>query len=194
MSKQQINFIFALIVIALGSAAVLSMYMNSSDPIVQTSSPGGSSTDPMPEDHPPVDTANKLAALIQMSADDPQNTEIHTEIGNIHYDLGEYEKAIISYQKSLDLQPGNPYVETDMATCFHNLGQHDEALKILDNVIKYRPGFSQALYNKGIVLIHGKNNIESGIAVWEQLLKTDLDPARRAELEQSINQMKSSVR
>lgn len=194
MSKQQINFIFALIVMGLGSATVLSIYMNSGNPVIRETAPAESSNEPMPENHPPIDTAKKLASLIQMSAEDPQNAEIHIEIGNIHYDLGEYDKAVNSYRKSLDILPDNPYVETDMATCLHRMGRHDEALNILDNVIKSQPDFPQALYNKGIVLIHGKNDIESGIAVWEELLKLDLEPARKAEIEQSIRQLKTSVR
>jgi tetratricopeptide (TPR) repeat protein len=194
-SKRQINFIFAVIVIALGSLAVTFIYMRSGSPVIRPTEQTVSSTGGLPENHPPVDVAQKLAALLQMGAEDPQNADIQMEIGNIYYDLGEYESAAASYQKSLDIRPGNPYIETDLATCFHYLGRDDEALKILDNILKYSPDFSQALYNKGIVLIHGKNDIEGGIAAWEELLKqADLEPARRAEIEQSIQQLKSYTR
>jgi tetratricopeptide (TPR) repeat protein len=194
MNKKRINLIFALIVIGLGFTAVFSVYKSSGNPVRRTAAPNESSTEPLPENHPPVETDQQLAALVQMSMKDPQNAEIQAAIGNIYFDRKEYDKAIVYYQKSLDLRPGNPNVETDLATCFHDTGRNDEALKLLDNVIKNRPDFLQALYNKGIVLIHGKNDIEGGIAVWEKLLKSDLDPARRAELEQSIQQLKSSIR
>jgi tetratricopeptide (TPR) repeat protein len=194
MNKKKINLIFALIVIGLGSAAVYSIYMSSGNPLVRTEARSGSSSEPLPEDHPPVETDQQLSSLIQMSMEDPQNAEIQTGIGNIYFDRKEFDKAIIYYQKSLDLQPLNPYVETDLATCLHYMGRNDEALKLLDNVIKNRPDFHQALYNKGIVLIHGKNDIEGGIAVWEELLKSDLEPAKRAELEKSIQQLKSSIK
>jgi len=194
MNKKGINLIFALIVIGLGSTAVFSIYMSSGNPVLRTAAPDGPSSEPLPENLPPVETDQRLAAMIQMSMEDPQNAEIQAEIGNIYFDRKEYDKAIIYYQKSLELQPGNPNVETDLATCFHYTGRNDEALKLLDNVIKNRPDFPQALYNKGIVLIHGKNDIEGGIAVWEELLKSDLYPARREELEQSIQRLKSSIR
>jgi tetratricopeptide (TPR) repeat protein len=194
MNRKGINLIFALIVIGLGSAAVFSIYRSSGNPALRTAAPGGPSSEPLSEDHPPVETDQQLAALIQMSMEDPQNAEIQAEIGNIYFDHKEYDKAIIYYQKSLDLRPGNPNVETDLATCFHYTGRNDEALILLDKVIKNRPDFPQALYNKGIVLIHGKNDIEGGIAAWEELLKSDLEPARRAELEQSIQRLKSSIR
>ena len=194
MNRKGINLIFALIVIGLGCTAVFSIYRSSGNPVLRTAAPGGPSSEPLPEDHPPVETDQQLAALIQMSMEDPQNAEIQAAIGNIYFDHEEYDKAIIYYQKSLDLQPGNANVETDLATCFHYTGRNDEALKLLDKVIKNQPDFAQALYNKGIVLIHGKNDIEGGIAAWEELLKSDLEPARRAELEQSIQRLKSSIR
>jgi tetratricopeptide (TPR) repeat protein len=194
MNKKSINLIFALIVIGLGSAAVYSIYMSSGNPLLRTGAREGPSSEPLPENQPPVETDQQLAALIQMSMEDPQNADIQTGIGNLYYDRQDFDKAIIYYQKSLDLQSFNPYVETDLATCFHYVGRNDEALKLLDHVLENRPGFEQALYNKGIVLIHGNNDIESGIAVWEELLKSDLEPAKRAELEKGIQQLKSSIR
>jgi tetratricopeptide (TPR) repeat protein len=115
-------------------------------------------------------------------------------LANLYYDNGEYEKAAAAYQESLNLHPQDPGVETDLATCYYNLGQEDKALEILDRVLKYRPGFSQAMFNKGIVLISGKKDIKGGIAIWEELLRLDPVFAQKAELEQKIHQLKASVK
>jgi len=64
----------------------------------------------------------------------------------------------------------------------------------LDNVLSYDPGFTQAKYNKGIVLIEGKKDVKGGISVWEDLLRSDPGYRQRAELEQRINQLKASLR
>lgn len=194
ISRRGIHFIFAAIVTGLGLTAVLSMYMGSSAPAIRTDASTVASSEAMPEEHPPADIADKLAGLIELSMENPQNADIRKEIGNLYYDLGEYDKAVDYYRRSLNIQPGDPHVETDLATCLYYLGRYDEALEILDAVIKKRPDFPQALYNKGIVLIHGNNDIQGGIAVWEHLMETDLEPAKRAELEQSIRQLKSIVR
>ena len=194
MSKRQINLIFALIVIGLATAAALSIYMDSGTPVIRYPVQGGSSDNPLPENHPPADTSQQLALLMQMSTEDPQDAAVQAEIGNIYFDREEYDKAIPFYRKSMELRPGDPYVETDLATCFYHLNRDDEALKILDEVLKNQPDFQQALYNKGVILIHGKNNIKEGLAVWEELLKSDLDPDRRSELEQSIQRLKSSIK
>jgi tetratricopeptide (TPR) repeat protein len=132
--------------------------------------------------------------LIRQGEENPQNADIQAQIGNIYYDMGEYNQAVTSYRRSLGLKPDQANVETDLATCFHYLGQDDEALKHFDHVLTYSPGFVQAMYNKGVVLIHGKNDIEGGLRTWEKLLQMDLDPAKRAEIEKSVQQLKSSMR
>jgi len=192
-SRKQINGVFALIVAGLIMATIL-FAIRYEEPVIPSSGSNVTTGAALPENHPPVDVAQKLTELIRMSEEDPQDADIHSQIGNIYYDMGDYDQAIVSYRQSLNILPNQPYVETDMATCFHYLGQDDEALKLLDNVLQYSPGFIQALYNKGVVLIHGKNDLENGIQAWEKLLQLDLDPARRAELEQNIEQLKSSAR
>ncbi|MBN2319768.1 MAG: tetratricopeptide repeat protein [Acidobacteria bacterium] len=193
MSRRKINYIFAAIVIGLAAAGI-SFFTESGDPIIRDSAVNENSDGTLPVNHPPEEIAKRLTALIQMSAEDPQNADILSEIGNTYYDLGDYDKAIAQYRKSLEIQKRNPYVETDLATCLHYLNRNDEALSILDNVLKYQPNFPAALYNKGVVLIHGKNDPQRGITVWEELLKQDIDPTRRAEIEQSIREHQSSVR
>jgi len=108
--------------------------------------------------------------------------------------MRQYDKAVAYYQQSLDLQPQNPNVETDLAACFHYLGQYDKSLEILNKVLGYRPGFPEAMFNKGIVLISGKKDVKGGISVWEDLLRLNPDYPRRAELQQNIDQLKSSLK
>jgi tetratricopeptide (TPR) repeat protein len=192
-TKKLWNSIFALISIVL-LTLVVAFAIKSQQSVPRPSGQDKTSEASAPENNPPPDLSQELLVLTQRSARDPQNADIHTQIGNIYYDQREYEKAIESYQKSLSIQPNNPNVETDMATCYHYLGKPDEALKLFDHVLQYSPGFAQALYNKGIVLIHDKNDIEGGLRAWEEELKSETDPARRAQLQQSIDQLKSSVK
>jgi tetratricopeptide (TPR) repeat protein len=192
-NKTQINVIFALLSAGL-LIATIAAAVRYEGSVIRSSSRNTPTGGSMPENRLYVDMAQKLAELMRLSEENPQNANIHAQIGNIYYDTGEYEQAVISYGKSLDIRPEQPNVETDLATCFHYLGQDDEALKRFDHVLTYSPGFEQALYNKGVVLIHGKNDIEGGLRTWEELLKLDLDPAKRAEIEKSVQQLKSSMR
>jgi tetratricopeptide (TPR) repeat protein len=192
--KRNVNFALGCIVIALVSTAATSIYLNSNRAVVRTAETKGTSGDQLPANHPPLDMVNRLTDLEQMSAKDPQNAPIRTQIANLYYDLNQYEKAAEFYQQSLKIHPKDPSVETDLATCFHNLGQDDRALEALNRVLSYSPRFSHALFNKGIVLVSGKKDIQAGIAVWEELLRSDPGFEKRAEIERTIRQLKASAK
>ena len=191
-SKKGINLLFAAVVISLAGVALVSMYLNKDKPSIQEAVVPDPSSMSLPEGHPPVEAAGKLTELEKLSADDPQNADYRTRLGNSYYDLGQYQKAIDAYEASLKLKPRDPAVETDLATCFHFLGQEDKALELLNRVLQYSPDFPQALFNKGIVLIEGKHDEAGGIAVWEYLLKSNPGYPQRAQVEQKIRQLRSS--
>lgn len=173
-----------------GLTAVIFIYRNSNKPEIQAQA----SESQLPEKRPPLDLANRIDALGKLAAQDPQNPDYPAQIGNLYYDAGEYGKAIDFYQRSLNIRPRDPNVETDLASCFHYLGQDDKAIETLDNVLSYSPGFAQAKFNKGIVLVEGKKDVKNGIAVWEDLLRSDPSYNQRAELERRIQQLRASAR
>jgi tetratricopeptide (TPR) repeat protein len=186
LSKFHINVIFAVfLMIALGVAAV------SAKKFFSSQVKGSHSFSQLPKNHPPIDLSKELVELEKLSAANPQNADYLTQIGNIYYDMSQYGKAVDYYKKSLDIRPQDPNVETDLAACFHYLGQHDKSLEILDKVLSSNPNFAEAMFNKGIVLIRGKDDTKGGIAVWENLLRVHPDYPRKTEIQQSIDQLKS---
>jgi tetratricopeptide (TPR) repeat protein len=138
------------------------------------------------------EVAIQVKNLERLMAEDPGNPNYPTQIGNLLYDHGDFEKAAVYYEKSLNIHPQEPSVETDLAVCYHYIGQDDKALEILNRVIRYRPDFSPAKFNKGMVLINGKKDIRGGISVWEDLLRSDPGLPNRQDLEQRIRQLKGS--
>jgi tetratricopeptide (TPR) repeat protein len=188
-NKFRVNLIFALIVLALCITAVSSVLIRSNHLAAPSSS-----QNQLPKNLTSIDFSKELANLEQLSAKEPENVDYQTRIGNIYYDMGQYDKAVVYYQKSLDLQPRNPNIETDLAVCFHYLGQNDRSLDILNKVLGYRPAFPEAMFNKGIVLISGKKDVKGGISVWEDLLRSNPDYPRKAEIQQSIDQLKASIK
>ena len=190
--KFGVNLIFACVaaLLALTAATFYSKSIGTGNRLAAVPEPSGGA---MPQGSSSGDIAKRLADLEQLAGKDPQNPEYPGQIANIYYDLGQYDKALNFYRRSLTLRPGDPNVETDLATCYHYLGQDDKALETLDKVLEYAPGFSQAMFNKGIVLINGKKNVQGGIKVWEDLLRSNPDFPHKAELEERIGQLKGSA-
>jgi cytochrome c-type biogenesis protein CcmH/NrfG len=194
LTKRSLNFFLAGIVALLAAAVVFSIYSNSRHPVVQAPLPQSDSASESAGAAAENASVDKLAALEEMISKDPKNAQIRTQLGNFYYDLGQYQKAIDAYQESLRLQPDDPNVETDEATCYHYLGQNDKALEILNRVLGYRPNFPQAMFNKGIVLIDGNKSLQDGISIWEDLLRTNPDFAKKTGLEDKIKQLRQPAK
>jgi tetratricopeptide (TPR) repeat protein len=193
LNKLGLNLVFACVVAALGVTAGIAIFKGLNPPPVQTTTQENVAAQ-LPENHPSLEIADKLTSLEQLAAKDPQNAGYRTQIANLYYDLGQFDKAADFYQQSLKIRPQDPAVETDLATCFLYVGESDRALETLDNVLKYSPGFPQAMLNKGVVLASGKKDAKGAIRIWEELLRSHPDFPQRAELEQRISQLKASIK
>jgi tetratricopeptide (TPR) repeat protein len=193
-NKLGVNIAFIGILLVLALTAATSYYLNSSPPAAKTGAPEPPSSTSLPPNHPDMEISKKIAALENLISQDPNNANYQTQIANLFYDSGQYEKAAEHYQKSLNLHPGDPNVETDLAVSLHYCSQDDKALEILDKVLAHSPGFSQALFNKGIILITAKKDVNAGIQIWQELMRLDPEFARKAELEKKINTIKESIR
>jgi tetratricopeptide (TPR) repeat protein len=181
------NLVFAFVVALLALTAATFIYTNSKIPAPDQEAAGSRKQET-------ADISTEAADLERLADKNPQNPDYLTQLGNLYYDSGQYEKAVDCYQRSLIIRPRDPNVETDLATCCHYLGQEDKALEILNKVLEYSPGFSQAMFNKGIVLIYGKQNVTDGIAIWEDLLRSDPNSPHKAEIEEKIRHLGGSTR
>jgi tetratricopeptide (TPR) repeat protein len=191
-NKSRINIVFACIVAILGLTAAREIYLNHFASANQPAATRESAGVQLPENHPSPEAVERLMDLGQKIAEDPQNADYRTQMANIYFDLGQFDKAADFYQQSLEISPGVPSVETDLATCYHYLGQVDKALETLDKVLQYRPGFPQAMFNKGIILAYEKNDVQGAIRIWEDLSRSDPAFSQKAELEQKIRQLKAA--
>lgn len=70
------------------------------------------------------------------------------EQGNYEYDTGNCSKAIISYTKSIALDPKNPQVYNNRAYTFMRLRDYQSALSDLDKALRLKPDYIQALMNR----------------------------------------------
>ena len=86
-------------------------------------------------DHKTSDSLNtvlqkELKELEVLLEKDPHNVELVTRIGNLYYDMSEYDKAIDYYEQSLSLKPDDPFVLTDCAVMYYNVGKAERQLNI----------------------------------------------------------------
>jgi tetratricopeptide repeat protein len=101
---------------------------------------------------PPGPVMQELTQLRARLARNPNDLAALVQLANMEYDAQKFDKAAALYVRALALDPSNPDVRTDYATALHRGGRDLDALKQLDLVLRERPEFHAALFNRGVVL------------------------------------------
>jgi lipoprotein NlpI len=138
---------------------------------------------------PPGPVAEELAQLRARLARNPKDLAALVRLGNMEFDAQKFDKAADFYARALALDPGNPDVRTDYATALHQAGRDLDALKELDAVLKERPNFNTALFNRGVVL-QAIGRRTDAIADFKQYLKVARpDDPRAADARAALQQL-----
>lgn len=91
-----------------------------------------------------------LASYRKLFELDPTDLDALRGLGNVYYDLEEYQRSIEYYERYLAIEPDDPSVHTDLATMYLYTGQADRAIAAYRAVLAERPDFFQAHFNLGI--------------------------------------------
>lgn len=117
--------------------------------------------------------ANRILALEQKVAANPDNVKNWIELGNEYFDTDDYTKAINAYNKSLELSPNDPNVLTDLGIMHQRIGQPEKAIEMFEKAAAVNPSHEESRFNKGVVLLYDLKDKEGTIAAWEDLLKVN---------------------
>ncbi len=129
----------------------------------------------------------RISKLEDFLKENPDNVEAWTQLGNLFYDTDRFEDAILAYERSLALAPGDPNVMTDMGVMYRKNKNPEKAIQIFDQVIAANPGFETARFNKGVVLMHDMNDLAGGLQAWEALVEVNpMATAPNGELVKSV--------
>jgi cytochrome c-type biogenesis protein CcmH/NrfG len=156
-------------------------------------SQAGPSEPPPPQGQaPPVDLAEVQRLQDQVKAN-PNDFEALVGLGNINWDQRNYNDAAGFYTRALAVHDDLD-VRSDLGTVLFYSKRFDEALSQLNKVLSVNPTHAQALFNIGVVLLHGKNNPEGALQAWQKLLDSHPDFPQAEAVRQQINSLKQSLK
>jgi tetratricopeptide (TPR) repeat protein len=101
----------------------------------------------------------------------PDKFQSWTQLANLYFDTGQYEKAVKAYEKSLTLHAGNADIWTDLGVMYRRVKQPEKAIEAFDKAVTMDPTHEISRLNKGIVLLYDLNDPQGAITSWENLLK-----------------------
>ena len=129
---------------------------------------------PVAPTQPQVDTIKLQQEVTQLEGlvkNDPENYQAWKKMGDNLFDIGEFQRSVDAYRKALAIDDSDPNVWTDMGVMYRKLGNPEKALESFDEAIKKGPNHAVSRLNKGVVYVYDLNDVEKGVAAWEDFLR-----------------------
>jgi cytochrome c-type biogenesis protein CcmH/NrfG len=153
-----------------------SVFMSLREPPVPAGPPASvaQSGQPGPGQAAPAEIPPKVAAQIaeleQAVAAKPGDQSLWIDLGNLYFDAQQAAKAASAYEKAVVLGPVSADVWTDLGIMHRETGNAKKAVECFDAAVKLDPRHENALYNKGVVLLHDVKDRAGALSAWESLL------------------------
>ncbi|NWF54671.1 MAG: tetratricopeptide repeat protein [Syntrophaceae bacterium] len=142
----------------------------------------------------PGDIQKQISFLQSLVKEDPQNLKALVELGNLYFDMDQYDSAIRFYARALELDPKNADVRTDMGIMYRRKGDPDRAIAEFKKAAQDDPKHVNSRYNTGVVLLHDKGDIKGAIQAWEEFLKVEPSGPRAENIRNQMEKMKSMAK
>jgi tetratricopeptide (TPR) repeat protein len=120
---------------------------------------------------PPVLDVQRASALERQANSEPNNAIVRIDLGNLYFDAERFDIAASWYEAALKLDPKNVNASTDLGVSYYSSNQIDRALTQFDYSLSLDPAHAKTLFNQGIVLAFGKQDLDSAAKAWERLIE-----------------------
>lgn len=139
---------------------------------------------------PPSGEIMRMIQTILMELEkNPDNVDLMVQAGNAHFDIGQFDKAIIYYKNVSALHPGNAEILIDLGVSYFNLSQLDSALVFMQQALQIEDSHKQGLYNIGIVY-YNLGRMDQAIQSWNKLIQKHTNSAEAQAAKEFIEQLK----
>jgi cytochrome c-type biogenesis protein CcmH/NrfG len=166
-TENMILFLFIAVSIGFLGGVVFSAWRSSDEIQVPTESNQRAAT------KPPIsmEQRQKLEALVQATQTTPDNVQTWTQLGHLYFDIGEPDKAIDAYLKSLELDSNRPEIWIDLGVMYRRTGDPQKAVQSFEKALTLNQRHEIALFNLGVVQMHDLKDAKAALASWERLVQ-----------------------
>ena len=93
-----------------------------------------------------------IDALKQAAHQNPQDAQIHRELGRALFSSGHHDEALRALEYAAGLAPGDALIHNDLGAIYNQLGRIGDAVNAFKKAIERKPDLSSANYNLGMLL------------------------------------------
>ncbi len=139
----------------------------------------------------PVAFNEVLQELKTLVEKDPNNAELHSRLGDVYFDMKDFNSAVLSYKKALSINPSDVDAYNDLALSYHYLDNTAEGLAYVNQGIEKNPGYQRIWLTKGFLMAFGVGSSEEAEAALQKAYELDpttpVGQAAKAYLEELRN-------
>ena len=139
-----------------------------------------------------IKSPQELQQLESLAKANPKNADAWSALGNAQMDAQRFAEAIISYQRSLEIDSKNVNVRVDMGTCYRGVGQPEKAVEEYRKGMKSDPRHAMAHMNAGVVLAFDLGRKAEGAKEFEKYLELAPNAPNAADIRQEIQKLKAA--
>ena len=117
----------------------------------------------------------RIAELEQLVAANPHDVASIEELGETYMVGQDWQRALLWFNRLLDIDPDSIHALTDAGTANMNLGYFDEAETAFLRVLEMAPDNVQAHYNTGFLFAFRTDapDLIRAISHWEEVVRID---------------------
>jgi tetratricopeptide (TPR) repeat protein len=120
-----------------------------------------------------VDYSAIVADLKASLAENPDEVELITQLGDAYFEQRNFAEAVNYYKKSLTMKEGDADIYNDLGLSMHYIDNSAEGLKYIEMGILQSP-FNQRIWlTKGFLLAYGLGDMNGARAAWEKARALD---------------------
>ncbi|MEK6743552.1 MAG: tetratricopeptide repeat protein [Nitrospirota bacterium] len=134
----------------------------------------------------------EIQQLESLAKANPKNAAAWTALGNAQMDAQRFAEAIISYQRSLAIDPRNVDVRVDLGTCYRGVGQPEKAVEEYRKGMKIDSRHPMAHMNAGVVLAFDLGRRAEAAKEFEKFLELSPNAPNAADIRQEIQKLKAA--
>lgn len=181
-SKIIFSFLFGLF-IGFGIGYVITDLHYRKIELQNQNTPSQKEINPMDEVHRQLNTFQEILKK------NPEDYDALIHLGNLYYDIGQFNKAIPYYEKAVSIKK-DPNVLTDLGTCLKETGEPEKAIERYEEALKIDEKHWKAVYNVIIVSIHNLKDKKKALLYFEKLKGLNPPNVDLNSLYEEINNLK----
>jgi len=144
-------------------------------------------------DSAPVASDDPFAFFEQRVRDHPNDLAARLDLAHRYLDADRVEEALEEYAVALELDPDDAEAHAHIGLILYASHQPEEALASVDRALETAPGYPEALFIRGAILLRGLDRPEEAIEAFEAYLTAAPFGQERGTAQQLIAEAEAAM-